>query len=88
MAWNIGGVYHSYDYSDMIEELRADKAEGLIGSHLYIERGKPVEGLPGYRPVIDYYYDPTPGTERVSYEDLLHELTGLNGPVNYEPETE
>lgn len=48
--------YHfSYDYSDLIEELEEDIAEGLTDEYIYIVRGSYNEILEKC-PIIDYYY--------------------------------
>ena len=52
------GNYHfSYDYSELIEELEADMAEGLTGEYIYIVRDEYNEILDKC-PIIDYYYTP------------------------------
>lgn len=57
-AWIDAGNYRfSYDYSDLIEELEADMAEGLIGEYIYIVRDEYNEILDKC-PIIDYYYSP------------------------------
>lgn len=57
-TWIDAGNYRfSYDYSDLIEELEADMAEGLIGECIYIVRGEYNEILDKC-PIIDYYYNP------------------------------
>lgn len=54
--WIDAGNYHfSYDYSDLIEELEEDIAEGLTDEHIYIVRGSYDEILEKC-PIIDYYY--------------------------------
>ena len=45
----------SYDYSELIEELEEDIAEGLTGNYLFIVRGEYNEALEKC-PIIDYYY--------------------------------
>lgn len=55
-SWIDAGNYHfSYDYSDLIEELEADMAEGLTDEYIYIVRGDYIEMLDKC-PIIDYYY--------------------------------
>lgn len=50
-----GNYRFSYDYSDLIEELEADIAEGLTGDYLFVVRGDYNEALEKC-PIIDYYY--------------------------------
>ncbi|MCE2160228.1 hypothetical protein GPU32_06900 [Streptococcus thermophilus] len=54
--WIDSGKYtFSYDYSDLIEELEEDIAEGLVDEYIYVVRGpynEPLEKCP----IIDYYY--------------------------------
>lgn len=50
-----GNYRFSYDYSEFIEELEADIAEGLIDDYLFIVRGNYNEALEKC-PIIDYYY--------------------------------
>ena len=54
---DVGNYRFSYDYSELIEELEADIAEGLTNDHIYIVRGKYNEILDKC-PIIDYYYTP------------------------------
>lgn len=57
-AWIDAGNYRfSYDYSDLIEELEADIAEGLADGYIYIVRGEYNEVMDKC-PIIDYYYTP------------------------------
>lgn len=57
-AWIDAGNYRfSYDYSELIEELEADMAEGSTGEYIYIVRGEYNEIL-DKSPIIDYYYTP------------------------------
>lgn len=57
-AWIDAGNYRfSYDYSDLIEELEADIAEGLADDYIYIVRGEYNEVMDKC-PIIDYYYTP------------------------------
>lgn len=54
--WIDDGNYRfSYDYSELIEELEEDIAEGLTDDYIYIVRGKYNEILDKC-PIIDYYY--------------------------------
>lgn len=69
----------SYDYEDMIQELRDDIDEGLIDieGKIKIERGETrlvesslVEGMGAYSPIIDYLF---PEDEEISgrkYEEV------------------
>lgn len=55
-SWiNEGNYRFSYDYSELIEELESDIAEGLTNEYIYIVRGKYNEIL-DKSPIIDYYY--------------------------------
>ena len=57
-SWIDAGNYRfSYDYSDLIEELEADIAEGLTSDYIYIVRGEYNEVMDKC-PIIDYYYTP------------------------------
>ncbi|MEK4984713.1 hypothetical protein NSQ85_06305 [Streptococcus sp. FSL L8-0526] len=54
--WIDSGKYtFSYDYSDLIEELEEDIAEGLVDEYIYVVRGDYNEALEKC-PIIDYYY--------------------------------
>lgn len=54
--WIDAGNYRfSYDYSELIEELEEDVAEGLTDDYIYIVRGDYIETLDKC-PIIDYYY--------------------------------
>lgn len=50
-----GNYRFSYDYSELIEELEEDIAEGLTGNYLFIVRGEYNEALEKCS-IIDYYY--------------------------------
>lgn len=50
-----GNYTFSYDYSDLIEELEEDIAEGLTDEYIYVVRGDYNEALEKC-PIIDYYY--------------------------------
>lgn len=52
-----GNFRISYDYSELIEDLETDIAEGLTDDYIYIVRGEYVEAI-GVCPIIDYYYTP------------------------------
>ena len=54
--WIDAGNYRfSYDYSELIEELEEDIAEGLAKKYIYIVRGKYNEVMEKCM-IIDYYY--------------------------------
>jgi len=46
----------SYDYEELLNELKGDLSEGLITTQdkIKIVRGQSI--APGYYPIIDYYY--------------------------------
>ena len=50
-----GNYTFSYDYSELIEELEEDIAEGLTDEYIYVVRGDYNEALEKC-PIIDYYY--------------------------------
>lgn len=57
-SWIDAGNYRfSYDYSELIEELEADMAEGLTSDYIYIVRGEYNEVMDKCM-VIDFYYNP------------------------------
>lgn len=57
-SWIDAGNYRfSYDYSESIEELEADMAEGLTGEYIYVVRGEYNE-IMGKSMIVDYYYTP------------------------------
>lgn len=54
--WIDAGNYRfSYDYSELIEELEEDIAEGLTDDYIYIVRGEYNEVMEKCM-IIDYYY--------------------------------
>ena len=68
----------SYDYSELIEELEEDIAEGLTGNYLFIVRGEYNEALEKC-PIIDYYYskeeiEDGELAEKVLTEEVLNEM--------------
>lgn len=77
-----GNYTFSYDYSELIEELEADIAEGLTDDYLFIVRGNYNEALEKY-PIVDYYYsqDEIDGegiAEKVLTEAVLNEMKSDN----------
>lgn len=50
-----GNYTFSYDYSDLIEELEEDIAEGLTDEYIYVVRG-PYNEILEKCPIIDYYF--------------------------------
>ena len=64
-----GNYRFSYDYSELIEELEEDIAEGLTGNYLFIVRGEYNEALEKC-PIIDYYYS----KEEIEGEDLAEKV--------------
>lgn len=50
-----GNYTFSYDYSEFIEELEEDIAEGLADGYIYVVRG-PYNEILEKCPIIDYYY--------------------------------
>ena len=70
-TWIDAGNYRfSYDYSDLIEELEEDVAEGLSDEYIYIVRGLYNELLEK-RPIVDYYYTAEEITEGDIAEKVL-----------------
>lgn len=54
--WIDSGKYtFSYDYSELIEELEEDVAEGLVDEYIYVVRG-PYNEILEKCPIVDYYY--------------------------------
>lgn len=59
MAYIIKGQSFSYDYSDLLEDIREDLADGILSEStiIHIVRGEQVQltDTDVYRPIIDYY---------------------------------
>lgn len=73
-----GNYTFSYDYSELIEELEEDLAEGLIDDYLFVVRGSYDEALEKC-PIIDYYYSQDEindgdMAEKVLTEAVLNEM--------------
>ncbi|HFU4227865.1 TPA: hypothetical protein ACGO8V_002330 [Streptococcus suis] len=52
--WIDGGNFRiSYDYSELIEDIKMDMYQGLIDEYIYIIRGEFLEAL-GTSPIVDY----------------------------------
>lgn len=71
---------YSYDYEELLNEIKGDLAEELIrlSSYIKIVRGETVSG---YRPIIDYYYDDNEVNEeheRVHVYEVLLEMEYYN----------
>lgn len=67
-----GNYRFSYDYSEFIEELEADIAEGLTDDYLFIVRGSYNEVLEK-SPIIDYYYS----EEEIADGDLAEKVSTI-----------
>ena len=68
----------SYDYSELIEDLEADIAEGLTDDFIFIVRGEYNETLDKC-PIIDYYYsqdeiEEGDMAEKLGVEAVLNEM--------------
>lgn len=77
-----GNYTFSYDYSEFIEELEEDLAEGLIDDYLFVVRGDYNEALEKC-PIIDYYYsreeiEDGDMAEKVLTEAVLNEMKNDN----------
>lgn len=81
--WIDDGNYRfSYDYSELIEEIKTDMLEGLLDEYIYIVRGDFIEAI-GTSPIIDYYYSVDEieegiVAEKVRTSDVLVELEFFN----------
>lgn len=64
-----GNYRFSYDYSELIEDLEADIAEGLTDDYLFIVRGNYNEALEKC-PIIDYYYS----QDEIDGEDMAEKV--------------
>ena len=64
-----GNYTFSYDYSELIQDLEADIAEGLTDDYLFIVRGAYNEALEKC-PIIDYYYS----SEEITEGDLAEKI--------------
>ena len=64
-----GNYTFSYDYSELIEEIEADIAEGLTDDYLFIVRGNYNEALEKC-PIIDYYYS----QDEIDGEDMAEKV--------------
>lgn len=80
MAINIHGINVSYDYEDLLSELRSDLSEGLIkiNSLIGIERGSSERFYGSYAPIIDYFYNPYEGKEVKTVKEVIDEMERLN----------
>lgn len=68
--WIDAGNYRfSYDYSELIEELEEDIAEGRTDDYIYIVRGEYNEVM-GKCMIIDYYYT----AEEIEQGDLAEKV--------------
>lgn len=66
---NAGNYRFSYDYSELIEELEEDIAEGLTDDYIYIVRGEYNEVMEKCM-IIDYYYT----AEEIEQGDLAEKV--------------
>lgn len=82
-----GNYTFSYDYSDLIQDLEADIAEGLTDDFIFIVRGNYNEALEKC-PITDYYYsqdeiDDGDIAEKVLTEAVLNEMKQDNAILWY-----
>ena len=73
-----GNYRFSYDYSELIEDLEEDIAEGITDDYLFIVRGEYNEALEKC-PIIDYYFsqeeiEDGDLAEKVLTEAVLNEM--------------
>lgn len=73
-----GNYTFSYDYSEFIEDLEADIAEGLTDDFIFIVRGEYNEALDKC-PIVDYYYSQDEieeggMAEKLGVEAVLNEM--------------
>lgn len=73
-----GNYTFSYDYSEFIEDLEADIAEGLTDDFIFIVRGEYNEALDKC-PIVDYYYsqdeiEEGDMAEKLGVEAVLNEM--------------
>lgn len=73
-----GNYRFSYDYSELIENLEEDIAEGITDDYLFIVRGEYNEALEKC-PIIDYYFsqeeiEDGDLAEKVLTEAVLNEM--------------
>lgn len=87
MAIDVNGLNISYDYTELIQEIKSDMKEGLFDKYIYIERdyNKSLSEL-NYKPIVDYYYseDEIPenvGCDKAYVEDVLEEMEELNSII-------
>lgn len=71
-----GNYTFSYDYSELIEDLEADIAEGLTDDFIFIVRGEYNEALEKC-PIIDYFYT----KEEIEEGDMAEKL-GIEAVLN------
>lgn len=71
-----GNYTFSYDYSELIEDLEADIAEGLTDDFIFIVRGEYNEALEKC-PIIDYFYT----KEEIEEGDMAEKL-GVEAVLN------
>ena len=71
-----GNYTFGYDYSELIEDLEADIAEGLTDDFIFIVRGEYNEALEKC-PIIDYFYT----KEEIEEGDMAEKL-GVEAVLN------
>jgi len=67
----------SYDYEEMLNELKGDLEEGLITSNETIKIVRGEKLLNSYSPIIDYYYNdnkPKESFEEVQVSKVIEEM--------------
>lgn len=77
-----GNYKFSYDYTELINELKEDIAKGLTNDYIYIVRGEYLEAIQS-APIVDYYYEPDQIesgdiAEKVSIASVLAEMELFN----------
>ena len=77
-----GNYTFSYDYSDLLDEVLADKVEGLFDDYMYIVRGEWNELLE-CAPIINYYYsldevENNETVQKIPVEQAINEMEKFN----------
>ena len=80
-----GNYKFSYDYTELISELKEDIAEWLANDYIYIVRGEYLEAIQS-APITDYYYEPEQIesgdiAEKVSTASVLAEMELFNNTL-------
>lgn len=80
MAFSLYGIMHSYDYSELIEQLQKELDQKTLSSSstIYVLRDEKRKIGGFYSPILEYKTEETEGYEKGSAKSFLVEMQEWN----------